>query len=105
MKKYEDSSEWIFDTHKCCACEKPIKDSSSGVNMMLTQYQVPWLYPQAGNILYGEKNKGVAVLCDNCAFHPPVFIKFLLEYRGEDQRKIVYHPVSEFSEQPPAIQN
>jgi hypothetical protein len=95
MKKYQDSSEEILDTHECCVCRRPLKECSKYINLVQLPFTVPWPFPVMGHALTGVKRRGVAVVCDQCFDKPngkKLDIKFVLEYKGGG---ILYHDVNE----------
>lgn len=72
----------------CCACSMAL---TGFVNMVITTHPQQWKYPQAGNVLTGERHGAIAILCDKC-IKAKVEIKNLVELRNGE---VILHPVGE----------
>jgi hypothetical protein len=102
MKKlmYQDSTEWIFETHRCCSCLRLLKEAGpTSINLVQLEYLASWEYPVMGNVLQGTTGIACAVVCDEC-LEAKAPIKFAIEYygRGADafsEKIVVYHPIKQ----------
>lgn len=93
-----DTSEWILETHKCCSCERPLKETgTTTVNMMQLGYKATWAFPTFGNVILRTSGIAGAVVCDECLENKAMEVKFAIEYTGDgelDEKEIIYHPVA-----------
>lgn len=91
-----DTSEWIFATHKCCSCDKPIKETATAhVNLIQLDRKATWDYPTFGNVMQGTSGIAGAIQCDPC-LESKAPIKRAIEYRGNGKKKtVIYHEVDQ----------
>ena len=104
----------ILNSGKCCACEKPLKDSKH-LNLITLDKAANWEFPTWGNVSAkkAEDRKGVravAIICDSCVEDKTV-IKFAIDVKvvGNDPQKseaitetvIRYHDVTTLKDMPP----
>ena len=96
-------SEGIFATHKCCACGKPVKNTSTGhVNLIQLERKATWKFPSFGNVLLGTSGIAAAIVCDPCLESKAV-IKWAIELQGSGKKKtVVYHEVDQLQKIEPS---
>jgi len=93
-----DTSEWIKENVKCCACGMPIR-LSPHINIILLGLQAEWKYPAAGNILTGQPCiEALAIICDDC-LKRKAKIKFAVEFE-ENPKNVKYHSVEKLQQLP-----
>lgn len=82
-------NEQIQEKGKCCACEKPLAGNDLWGFVML-KYVADWRYPVHGNVITGEQNLAIAILCGACGI-ADVPILYAVEF---NEGEIIYHPVN-----------
>lgn len=93
----DKSPKWMYETHKCCCCGKPLSDRAyTGINLMQLEYCATWEYPVMGNVLDGTFGIACAIVCDPC-IKSKAEVKWALEYTDKLDREeaIIYHPIAQ----------
>jgi len=96
-----DSTVWIRENVKCCACGRPMKNSKN-INGICLDKLATWENPVWGNILVKEKypeKRAVAIICDDCVAKKSK-IKFAVSWSNE-YTNIQYHKIEELKDLPP----
>jgi len=88
-------AEYIRERVKCCACGGSLT-TSPHVNLVTLRRRATWEFPTSGNVLTGEENVAVAIVCDECFEHP---VRHAVEFAGNE---VIYHPLDTLEDLGPA---